>query len=232
MGRKIFVSYKYADTQVQDLDVYEEFEFLGTKYKTKIQTTARHYVNELDEILEEEDHIFKGEDDEESMDSLSDSTIASKLGDKIFDSSITIILISKGMKNSSLPENEQWIPWEISYSLREQSRNYGSSKTNGLIAVVLPDQFGSYEYYITRDVECNCRTLKTDFLFNILSDNMFNVKEPDRRLCNGSWVYSGNSSYIQSVKWEDFIKNPTKYINKAAELRDKKNEFKLTKTIR
>ena len=228
MGRKVFVSYKYSDSQVQDLNIYED-SFFG---KIKVQTTARHYVDKLTDILEDDDHIYKGEADDESMESLADSTIGSKLGDKIFDSSVTIVLISKGMKNPFLPENEQWIPWEISYSLKEQTRQEQKSKTNGVIAVVLPDEFGSYEYYITRDEACNCRNLNTPILFKILSDNMFNVKEPNRRLCNNAWVYSGDCSYIQSIQWSDFSGNPTYYIDKAIELRDRKNEFELRKNIK
>lgn len=227
MGRKIFVSYKYSDSLVEDLNIFEDTFFA----KQKVQTTARHYVNQLSEILEDEDHIYKGEDDDESMESLADSTIGSKLGDKIFDSSVTIVMVSKGMKNPLLAENDQWIPWEVSYSLKQQDRQGQKSKTNGVIAVVLPDEQGSYEYYITRDEECNCRSLNTPILFEILRANMFNVKAPNRRLCNSSYVYTGDSSYIQSVKWEDFINSPSKYIDKAIELRDRKEEFHLKKKL-
>ncbi|WP_374542199.1 TIR domain-containing protein [Flavobacterium sp.] len=228
MGRKIFVSYKYGDTYVEDLNVYED-TFWG---KQKVQTKARHYVDELMNILEDEDHIYKGEDDDESLESLADSTIGSKLGDKIFDSSITIVLISKGMKEIFASEKDQWIPWEVSYSLKQQDRQGKKSKTNGVIAVVLPDELGSYEYYITRDSECNCRNLNTPFLFQILRDNMFNIKEPNRKVCNNSWVYSGDCSYIQSVKWVDFVNKPTFYIDKAIELRDKKENYNLIKNIK
>jgi hypothetical protein len=232
MGRNVFVSYKYSDSQVQDLDIYELVDFFGSKVKRKIVTTSRHYVDKLAEKLEKDDHIYKGEDDGESLGSLADSTIGSKLGDKIFYSSVTIVLVSKGMKDPFKAENDQWIPWEISYSLKEQTRQDQRSKTNGVIAVVLPDEHGSYEYYIARDEECNCRTLNTPFLFVILRENMFNVKVPNKRLCNGSWVYTGDSSYIQSVKWSDFINSPSKFIEKAIELRDRKNEFELRKNIK
>lgn len=227
MGRKIFVSYKYGDTQVHDLNVTIETAW----GKSKIQTTARHYVDEMSEILEDDDHIYKGEDDDQSMDTLADSTIGSKLGDKIFDSSVTIVLISKGMKNPFVLEKDQWIPWEISYSLKQQDRQGQKSKTNGVIAVVLPDEHGSYEYYITNDAACNCRNLNTSFLFEILRANMFNIKNPNRTICNGKWIYHGDYSYINSVKWEDFIINPSTYIDKAIELRDKKEEFELRKNL-
>lgn len=231
MGRNVFVSYKYSDSLVQDLNQYEPVDFGGYKFNRKIVTTARHYVDKLSEILEDEDHIYKGEADDESMESLADSTIGSKLGDKIFYSSVTIVLISKGMKNIHLAEKDQWIPWEISYSLKQQDRQGQKSKTNGVLAVVLPDEYGSYGYFITNDATCNCRNLNTDFLFEILRANMFNAKNPTITNCNGKAIFHGDFSYIDSVNWADFIENPTKYIDKAIELRDRKEEFELRKNL-
>lgn len=229
MGRKIFVSYKYGDTQVQDLNLYEQ-NWLGQNIK--VQTKARHYVDKLAEILEDDDHIFKGEDDGQSLADFSDEYIGSALRDKIYDSSVTIVLVSKGMK-SYHAEKDQWMPWEISYSLKEYTRNGRTSLSNGVIVVVLPDVQGNHEYYLTRDDECNCRSLNTPFLFQILRDNMFNIKKPNTQVCsNGSLIYYGDSSYIQSVKWEDFTSTPTIYLNKAIELRDKKDEYNVTKSVK
>lgn len=238
MGKKIFVSYKYSDLQVQDLNIYENVkDFFGNIFRQKVKTTARHYVDKIDELLELGDHIFKGEDDGEDMSTLKDSTIGSKLGDKIFDSSVTIVLISKGMKEIYTAENDQWIPWEISYSLKVQSREGKGSNTNGVLAVVLPDTLGKYDYYIVDNscTYCNCRTLKTDFLFQILRDNMFNVKKPVFTECEnhiGSKPYQGYSSFIHSVKWEDFIKNHNKYIDIAVTIRQNINDYELTKTVK
>lgn len=238
MGKKIFVSYKYSDSQVQDLNVYEDVEdFWGNMRKQKITTTARHYVDKIDELLEEGDHIFKGEDDGEDMSTLADATIGSKLGDKIFDSSVTIVLISKGMKETYNAEKDQWIPWEVSYSLKEQSREGGRSKTNAVLAVVLPDPLGNFNFYIEENScpYCNCRTLKTDFLFQILQDNMFNVKTPVFTECEnhiGSKPYQGYSSFIHSVKWSDFMSNPNRYINIAVEIRQNINDYDLIKTVK
>ncbi|MTH14773.1 TIR domain-containing protein [Flavobacterium sp. LC2016-01] len=228
MGRKIFVSYKYGDTQVQDLNIYDNAVF-GIH---KIQTKARHYVDELCKMLQNDDHIFKGEDDGTSLADFSDEYIASSLRDKIYDSSITIILVSKGMKNLNA-EKDQWIPWEISYSLKEYTRNGRTSLSNGVIAVILPDIFGRYDYYITNDEVCNCRNLNTNFLFQILRENMFNIKYPNTQKCsNGSTVYYGDSCYIQSVKWSDFKNNLNFYLDKSIELRDSKDNYNITKTIK
>jgi hypothetical protein len=229
MGRKVFVTYKYSDSQVRDLDIYEE-NWLGTR--SKIQTTARHYVDKLSEILEDDDHIYKGEDDGESLAEFSDDHIASKLRDKIFDSTITVVLVSKGMKSWEA-ESEQWMPWEISYSLKEITRNGRTSSSNAVIAVVLPDQFGSYDYYLTYDSVCNCISFNTPFLFEILKCNMFNEKNPTKSVCsNGSIVYHGDYSYITSVKWDDFKDSHNNYLGKAVEIRDKKHNYNITKNIR
>lgn len=238
MGKKIFVSYKYSDSQVQDLNIYEYVkDFWGNMLRQKVTTTARHYVDKIDGMLEVGEHIFKGEDDGEDMSTLKDSTIGSKLGDKIFDSSVTIVLISKGMKETYKPEKDQWIPWEVSYSLKVQSREGKGSNTNGVLAIVLPDTLGKYDYYIVDNscLYCNCRTLKTDFLFQILRDNMFNVKKPvftESENHTGSKPYQGYSSFIHSVKWEDFQSNPNKYIDIAVSIRQNINDYELTKTVK
>lgn len=220
MPYKIFVSYKYADAKVLALPDSKE-------------TTARHYVDEIALLLKEEDHIYKGEDDGEDISSLADATIGSKLGDKIFDSSVTIVLISKGMK-ATTPESDQWIPWEISYSLKEQSRDGGNSKTNAILAVVLPDETGSYEYFMTHNAACKSTTYKTSTLFQILRDNMFNLKEKESntRECNGAKIYEGYHSYISCVKWEYFIGDVNAYIDVAKAIRQNITDYDLTKTVK
>lgn len=219
MANKIFVSYKYADSKVLALEDTED-------------TTARHYVDELQKLLSEEDHIYKGEDDGESMETLADSTIASKLGDKIFDSTITIVLISKGMKENK-PENQQWIPWEISYSLRVQERAEKTSKTNGVLAVVLPDENGSYTYFKTYNETCKSMTIHTGDLFHIIASNMFNVKESKAETseCNGTKLYSGRPHYIHHVTWDVFTKDINPHISIANENRQNQNDYNLTKNI-
>jgi len=217
MGKKIFVTYKYTDQNVRPLPgIYG--------------TTVRDYVDILQTKLDTTDHIYKGEDDGEDLSSLADSTIGSKLGDKIFDSTVTIVLISKGMKEN-MPDKDQWIPWEVSYSLREQSREGVNSKTNAMLAVVLPDNLDSYEFFIKPNPACKSTTYMTNTLFEILKANMFNIKNAETRECNGNTIYSGYSSYIYSVKWDDFVNDIDQYVNIALDIWRNRDNYEIRKNI-
>ncbi len=218
---KIFVSYKYSDSKVLAIPSVEGI------------TTARDYVDIIETLITKEDHIFKGEDDGESMATLADATIGSKLGDKIFDSTITIVLMTKGMKENK-PEKDQWIPWELSYSLKVQSRDAKNSKTNAVLAVVIPDENGSYAHFMKPNTACGSNTIQTDDFFKIIADNMFNIKDQktDVRDCNGNKIYSGGMhSYISYVKWENFVSDITPSIEKAIKIKQNINNYNITKTI-
>jgi hypothetical protein len=218
MGKKIFVSYKYADRLVRHIP--------GSFYGT----TVRDYVDFLQARLDASDHIYKGENDGESLQSLADSTISSKLGDKIFDSTVTVVLISKGMKDNT-PDDTHWIPWEISYSLRQQSRLGRTSKTNAVLGIILPDDLGSYSYYYHPNPECNSTTHLTGQLFAILRDNMFNIKQPDTRTCNGTVIHEGYFSYIHTAKWDDFIGNIDYYVDVALEICRNSYKYNIRKNV-
>lgn len=223
MGRKIFISYKYGDELVENIQgVYN--------------TSVRDYIDIFQALLEETDEINKGEADDEDLSDFKDSTIASNLRDKIYDSSITVAFISRGMKENIL-ENDQWMPWEVSYSLKEHSRGGRTSKSNAVIAVAIPDENRSYEYYIKDEScsHCHSRTIMTNHLFQILSKNMFNIKNPEFVDCEyhspGSKPYKGYSSYIHSVKWSDFIADPIKFLDIAVYINDNIDNYEITKQI-
>ncbi len=215
MGKKIFISYKYADSNVRAIQGINS-------------TTVRDYVDILQSKIDLSDHINKGEDDGEDMSTLADSTIASKLGDKIFDSTVTIVFLSKGMKENTL-ETDQWIPWEISYSLREQTRQGNNSKTNAMLGVVLPDQNETYDWYYRHNPDCNSITHFTGQLFEILKKNMFNIKKPQTRVCNGTTIAEGEASYIKTVKWDNFIVSINYYIEKALEIWRVRDQYDISK---
>jgi len=227
MGKKIYVSYKYKDQSVFPLkeDLLQE---------ALVPTTARDYVDKLETLIDFGDNIYKGERDGEDLSRLKDESIQCELRDKIFDSSITIVMISPNMKEAYTSEDDQWIPWEISYSLKEHTRDGRTSQTNAVLAVVLPDRNNSYEYFIENRVcvSCNCRYLKTNRLFQILRSNMFNVKEPTYINCvRGDKVYRGYCSYISSVKWCDFICDISRNIESAVKINENIENYNITKQI-
>lgn len=226
MGRKIFVSYKYADSDVYKLTEEEE-------------CMVRHYVDKIEEKLGESDNIYKGESDGEDLSDLDEDTIWEKLKDRIYDSSLTIVLISSNMKETWKTDKEQWIPWEISYSLKEVSRKNKNgdsvtSKTNAMLAVVLPDSNNSYSYYLE---EKNCCTSKCTShhiykLFDIIRKNKFNYINPNTDECDcKDTIWHGNCSYIQAVKWCDFISDINKYIDKAYERQDDISNYDICKEV-
>ena len=199
-----------------------------------IPTTARAYVDKIIELFEE-DEIYKGEGNEDLSD-FKDVTIATHLKNKIYDSSITLVLISPNMKDTGKKESDQWIPWEISYSLKEISRGGRTSRTNGILAIVLPDQSYSYSYFLQENScpYCHYTTFHTDKLFQILRDNMFNIKKPTFNNCfnhTTNPVYLGLSSYISSVKWCDFIGNKENYLQIAEDIRDKIDDYNIKKIV-
>lgn len=225
MGHKIFISYKYADS-----DVYKITE-------NSKECTVREYVDKIESMMDSSDDIYKGESDGEDLSKLSEDTIWTKLKNRIYDSTLTIVMISKNMQVSWKQDKDQWIPREISYSLKEISRVNKSgapvtSKTNAVLAVVVPDSNNSYAYYTYKNNCCDtkCRTLKTYTLFNILKNNMFNIKEDDKNDCsNGTTIWHGDSSYITSVEWDDFIQDINKHIDKAYELQDNMDKYDIYK---
>lgn len=208
MGHKIFVSYKYADDQIANLT--------GQK-----NSTVRDYVDELENYFDSSSYIYKGESSGEDLSQLDEETIWSKLRDRIFDSTMTIVFISPGIKVSGVKEKNQWIPWEVSFSLRTTSRKRenGEQYTSGpsaMLAVVLPDANGSYDYFLEKKNCCteDCTMHNTNNTFAIIRQNMFNRKAGDKHVCNtGSTIWRGEFSYIRSVRWCDFIKNIESYID-------------------
>ncbi len=224
MGKKIFISYKYADTSVQQL-------IRNACWET---TKVRDYVDELQDKLADTSHINKGEKDGEDLSRFKDDTIASKLRDKIYDSSVTVVLISPNMKESWKQESDQWIPWEISYSLRETTRADRTSRTNAILAVVLPDRNGSYDYAMTTNQcgYCSCVNFHLQSMFSIIKNNTFNRKEFESSPCiKNQVIRKWPFSYIHIVRWDRFINNIDTCLDEAIATRERVNEFNLHKSV-
>ncbi len=189
MGRKIFISYKYKDYDVKELSI-------DTR-----PTWPCDYVNYIKDVVLESDDIYKGEKSDEDISHLSDTAIWNHLKDKIYDSSITIVLISPNMKEPEKWQRSQWIiPWEISYSVRETIRNDRKSHRNAVLAVILPNKNGTYSYYDQNN------------LFPILKENI-------------------DTGYIYVTRWDSFIKYPQGCISIAFDYMNNTPDYKISKSL-
>jgi hypothetical protein len=186
------------------------------------------------EALEKNGDVYKGEGTDEDLSTYSDDYIYEHLKDKIYPTTVTIVLISPNMRNQSRSDKSQWIPWEIFYSIYEANRNGRKSHTNAILAVVLPDAFGSYSYMI-EDRNCcasECQLYHTDKLFTILRKNMFNQEYKETVDCNcNQRVYRGQFSYIPVVKWCDFVEDMNRYIAVAEWTRDNIEQYKIHRSV-
>ncbi len=150
MGRKIFVSYKYKDGDVHSLWSTSQPPTWPCDY---VENIANYVLK---------DHIYKGEKQDEDLSLYSDDYIWEHLKDKMYDSTVTIVLISPNMREPGKWQRSQWIPWEISYSLRKTVRSDRTSQRNAVLAVILPDSMGEYDYFNKQNT------------FPILRDNINN----------------------------------------------------------
>lgn len=110
MGRKVFVSYKYKDSNVKAISGVMQ------------PTWPCDYVDYIKNKILSGDDVYKGENSDEDISSWSETAIWEHLKSKIYDSTITIVLISPNMKEANKWQRSQWIPWEISFSVRETTR--------------------------------------------------------------------------------------------------------------
>ena len=220
MGYKIFVSYKYHDTSVYPLvNLYGNYNY---------NTIVRSYVDRFEQYLDKTNNISKTEPGNENLSYLSDDQIEECLKPRIFDSSVTIVFISPQMKNPYISEHDQWIPWEIAYSLKETTRNDRKSHSNAVLAVVLPDKNNSYFYYIDPFGYSNGvgTGYYGDRVFSIIRKNMNNRiwHTPNS---NGLYPISetDETSYIPSVSWKNFVQRPMHYIECAVKRKELKSNY-------
>lgn len=223
MGKKIFVSYKFKDEDVFPLTMYGK-------------TTVRSYVDKIEDYFDATDDIYKGESDDEDLSYLSDDEIWERLKDRIYDSTITFVMISPNMKEPHRYDKTQWIPWEISYSLKEMRRNDRVSRSNAILAIALPDRNNTYDYFLAnnRCGDCTCITYKTNTLFKLLSNNMFNKKEKTEFNCstgNHGKIYTGEYSFIKVIRWDEFTESPNLYINKALKIKENIDDYVVVKSV-
>ena len=201
MAHKTFISYKYSEAQDLRDDIIDA---LGDD--------ARYYQGETSDSPDLTD--YKTE------------TIREHLKDMIFGTTVTIVIISPNMTKS------KWIDWEIEYSLREYSRNGEASKSNGIVAVIQKVN-GGYDWIkSTIYHEDGHTSIQYDEskMYDIINDNRFN-QDPKKYSCSKcKTVNTLTGSYIAIVTEDDFLADPTKYIDNAYDKCQNISNYIISKT--
>lgn len=152
--------------------------------------------------------------------------IKNGLKNMIFGTSVTIVIISPNLKQS------EWVDWEIEYSLKEYKRHTTTSRTNGIVGVIMKYN-GSYDWLISRTQNsdgCTSRYIDDSKLYDIVKGNRYNLETDDKYSCPNCKSFDQlNGSYIALVEEESFLNNPTHYIENAYNKSKATGDYNLTK---
>ncbi len=202
MSHKTFISYKWSEAQKLRDDIID--------------------------ALKEKASYYKGEtsDSPDLTDTTTDN-IKKNLRDMMYDTSVTIVIISPHMKES------KWIDWEIEYCLKDETRKGRTSHNNGIVGVIMKYK-GGYDWFkATQKNEDGCSSIvyEESKVYDIINNNRFNQNPPKYSCDVCKTVNSLTGSYIAYVEEETFLKNPDKYINNAYDKSENDAAgYKLTKT--
>lgn len=198
--RKTFISYKYSEAQGLRDEIIKSLGEAAIYYKGETSTSP-------------------------NLTDTSTQNIKNNLKNMIFDTTVTIIVVSPNMKQS------KWIDWEIEYSLKEYKRNSRASKTNGIVAVIQKIN-GDYSWIRKKNIENDGHstyTNDTSFLFDIINNNRFN-QVPKEYICEDCLTVDANKgSYISIIEEDDFLKNPDFYIENAYQKSQNVENYNLKK---
>lgn len=186
MAHKTFISYKYSD--------------------------ARSLRDSIIKSLGKDAIYYQGEtSDSPDLRDTSTENIKKNLTNMMYDTSVTIVIISPNMKKS------KWIDWEIEYNLKNITRKGRTSHTNGVVGVIMKYNGGYSWFKTTTDKSDGCSSSSYDEnkVYEIINSNRFN-QNPKVYSCDTcKTVNALTGSYIAYVEEETFLSNPQKYIKNA-----------------
>lgn len=127
----------------------------------------------------------------------------------------------------------RWIDWEIEYSLKAVSRDGRTSRTNGIVGVLMKYD-GGYDWvlshYRAKD-GCRYRVIDESKLYKIIRQNRFNLKEPGYRCSTCRTVDVLEGSYISLIEQDAFLADPSRYIENAYQKSQQVDRYNITKII-
>lgn len=175
---------------------YISFKYEDVKFKEIIQEYLGDYY--IDKSLNVE------------IDSTNEDYILRRIReDYISDSTVTIFLVGERSAENLGEREQKYIKRELQASLYNGENN----TRNGILGIVLPNMYHSM---FLGNYECRCHqniqaidvqnTTVTEFSYNYF-------------IPNGRCHHTEDERYCVLVKWDDFIKNPEEYIDKAFDKR-------------
>jgi len=196
--------------------------FIAYKY-----SEAQDLRDEIIEKLGTDASYYQGETaDSPDMTGETIDKIKNGLKDMIFGTSVTIVIISPNLKQS------KWVDWEIEYSLKEYKRQTTTSRTNGIIGVIMKYN-GSYDWLISQSQNsdgCTTRYIDGSKLYDIVKGNRYNLETDDKYSCPNCKSFDQlNGSYIALVEEESFLNNTSHYIENAYDKSKAIGNYDLTK---
>ena len=145
MAHKTFISYKYNEAQK-----------LRDRIIKALGDDAGYYQGETSESPDLTD--------------TSTENIRKNLRDMMYDTSVTIVIISPHMKES------KWIDWEIEYCLKDITRKNMTSHTNGNVGVIMKVN-GGYDWFKYTTINpdgCSVTNYHDSKVYDIINNNRYN----------------------------------------------------------
>lgn len=181
--------------------------FISYKY-----SEAQKLRDDIIKALGDDAQYYKGEtSDSPDLTDTTTENIKRHLKDMMWGTSVTIVIISPNIKKS------KWIDWEIEYSLKEIMRSDKTSRSNGIVGVIMKYN-GGYSWLRTKTIKKDSHfSINIDKckLYSIIINNRSN-QNPKQYFCEECKTIDVlTGSYIALVDEEEFLSDPQKYINNA-----------------
>lgn len=188
MAHKTFISYKYSE--------------------------ARELRDKIIDSLGQDASYYKGETaDSPDLTDRKTETIKQHLKDMLFDTTVTIVIVSPNMRQSN------WIDWEIEYSLCNYNRSGKCSSTNGVIGVLMKVN-GRYDWIRSQTSHpdgCTSIGYSSSLLPDIMQGNRYNQVPKEYTCSQCKTIDRLTGSYISLVDEDEFLASPKRFVENAYE---------------
>ena len=210
---RIFVSYNQNDKDVKSIC----YDFKGLKnYEEDLKTVFINYDQSENLVAERGNPA-----------NMTEEEIFAALDREMAGCDVTIVLLSPNMMDSDKPEREQWLPWEIAYSMNPSMRADPNVLPNAVLAIAVPDEDGKYDHVYDKGSN---RNIHLDCMPPIVRGNMLNIREPKIGM-DGKVVVTDDSNYFPVIKWSYFHANSEHYIDLAVRHRNNAQAYNLVTKV-